>query len=105
MLRRIIYFHVYIILDFHIRYKHDSVICQLECACLHKPANMVLFFVKGNENAYPKWRALKKMYRVVTQKKRGNIKCHATHCALFSSNENISCIMLNTDILLLYLQV
>ena len=72
MLRRIIYFNVYIILDFPITYRNDSVICQLECACLHKTVNMVVLFVKSNENTYPKGRALKKMYRVVPQKKRGN---------------------------------
>jgi len=72
MLRRIIYFNVYIILDFPITYRNDSVICQSECACLHKTVNMVVLFVKSNENTYPKGRALKKMYRVVPQKKRGN---------------------------------
>ena len=72
MLRRIIYFNVYIILDFPITYRNDSVICQSECACLHETVNMVVLFVKSNENTYPKGRALKKMYRVVPQKKRGN---------------------------------
>ena len=28
--------------------------CQSECACLHKTVNMVVFFVKCNENTYPK---------------------------------------------------
>ena len=28
--------------------------CQLECACLYKTVNMVVFFVKSNENTYPK---------------------------------------------------
>ena len=38
----------------------------------HKTVNMVVFFVKSNENTYPKWRALKQMYRVVPMTKRGN---------------------------------
>jgi len=33
---------------------------------------MVVFFVKSNENAYPKGRALMQMYRVVPQTTRGN---------------------------------
>ena len=39
------YFHVNIILDFPITYRTDSVLCQSECACLHKTVNMVVFFV------------------------------------------------------------
>jgi len=65
MLKTIIYFHVYIILDFPITYRNASVICQSECACLHKTVNMAVFFDRSNENAYPKGRALMKMYRVV----------------------------------------
>ena len=65
MLKTIIYVHVNIILDFPITYRNASVICQSECACLHKTVNMVVFFVKSNENTYPKGRALMKMYRVV----------------------------------------
>jgi len=57
MLRRIIYFHVYIILDFPITNKNASLLCQSEWACLHKTVNMVVFFVKSNENTYPKGRA------------------------------------------------
>ena len=34
---------------------------------------MVVFFVKSNENTYPKGSALMKMYRVVPQTKRGNL--------------------------------
>jgi len=33
---------------------------------------MVVFFVKINENTYPKGRALMQMYRIVPQTKRGN---------------------------------
>ena len=43
-----------IILDFPITYRNASVFCQSECACLHKTVNMVVFFVKSNENTYPK---------------------------------------------------
>ena len=64
------YFHVYIILDVPITYKNASVLCQSECACLHKTVNMVVFFVKSNENTYPKGRALMQMYRVVPITKR-----------------------------------
>ena len=70
MLRTPIYFHVYIILDFLITYRNVSVLCQSECACLHKTVNMVVFFVKSNENTYPKGRALVQMYRVVPITKR-----------------------------------
>ena len=72
MLRAIIYFHVYIILDFPITYRNASVLCQSDCACLHKTVNMVVFFVKSNENTYTKGRALIQMYRVVSITKRGN---------------------------------
>ena len=50
MLRTNIYFHVYILLDFPITYRNASVICQSKYACLHKTVNMVVFFVKSNEN-------------------------------------------------------
>jgi len=49
MLRTILYFQVYIILDFPITYINASVLCQLECACLHKTVNTVVFLVKSNE--------------------------------------------------------
>jgi len=32
---------------------------------------MAVFFVKSNENTYPKGRALMQMYRIVPQMKRG----------------------------------
>ena len=73
-LRTMIYFHVYIILDFPLAYRNTSVLCQSECACLLNSVNMVVFFVKSNENTYPKGRALVQMYRVVTQTKRGNFE-------------------------------
>ena len=66
MLRTMIYFLDYIILDVPITYKNASVLCQSECACLHKTVNMVISFVKSNENTYPKKRALMQMYRVMT---------------------------------------
>ena len=72
MLRTPIYFHVYILLDFPITYRNALVLCQSECACLHKTVNMVVFFVKSNENTYPKGRALMHMYRVVPITERGN---------------------------------
>ena len=56
VLRTPIYFHVNIKLDFPITYRNASV--QSECACLHKTVNMVVLFVKSNENTYPKGRAL-----------------------------------------------
>ena len=65
MSKIIIYFHVYIILDFPVTYRNASVLCLSECACLHKTVNMVVFFVKSNENTYPKGRSLMQMYRVV----------------------------------------
>ena len=58
-------------------YRNASVLCQSECACLHKTVNMVVFFVKNNENTYPKGRALMQMYRVVPKTKRGNWRCRS----------------------------
>ena len=62
MLRTLIYFHVYIILDFPITYKNASVFCQSDCACLHKTVNMVVSYVKSN--TYLKGEALMQMNRV-----------------------------------------
>ena len=70
MLRTIIYFHVYINLDFPITYRNASVLCQSECACLHKTLNMAVFFVKSNENTYLKGTAPMQMYRVVLKTNR-----------------------------------
>ena len=67
-----IYVQVNIILDFPITYKNASVLCQIECACLHQTVNRVFFSTKNNENTYPKWRALMQMYRVVPKSKREN---------------------------------
>jgi len=39
---------------------------------LHETVNIIVFFVKSNENAYPKGRAFMEMYRVVPIMKRGN---------------------------------
>jgi len=72
MSRTMIYFDVYIILDFPITYRYTSALCQSKCACLHKTVNMVVFLVKNIENTYPKGRALMQMYRVVPITKRGN---------------------------------
>ena len=41
-------------------------------ANVYLTVNMVVFFVKSNENTYPKGRALIQMYRVVPKTKRGN---------------------------------
>ena len=75
MLRTMIYIHVYIIhvLDFPITYRNASLLCQSECTCLHKTVNMVVFFVKSNENTYPKGGAFMQIYKVVTTTKRGNV--------------------------------
>ena len=70
MSRTLIYFNVYIILDFPIAYRNASVLCQSDCACLYKTVNMVVFFVKSSENTYPKGRALMQIYRVVPKTKR-----------------------------------
>ena len=83
MSRTIIYTHVNTI--FPITYRNASVLCQSEWACLHKTVNIVVFFVKSNENTYPKGRALMQMYRVVTIRKRGN-------CTYINDGDNsISC--------------
>ena len=74
VLRTMIYFHVYIILDFLITYINASVLCQSECACLHKTVNMMVFFAKSNENTYPKGRALMQICRVVPITKRVNTR-------------------------------
>ena len=50
----IIYLRVYIILDFPITYRNISVLCQSECACLHKTVNMAVSFVIGNKKYQPK---------------------------------------------------
>ena len=76
MLRTLIYFHVYIILDFPIAYRNASVICQSEGTCLHKTVNMVVFFIKSIENTYPKGSAIMQMYRVVPQTKEGSQSRH-----------------------------
>ena len=52
-------------LDFPMTYRNASVLCQSECACLHKTVNMVVFLVKSNENTYRKGKAL--MQRELTE--------------------------------------
>ena len=59
------------------------MLCQLECACLHKTINVVVFFVKRNENdTYPKGRPLIQMYRVVPITERA-------HHTLFVTYKNV----------------
>ena len=41
---------------------------------IHKTISMVVFFVKSNENTYPKGSTLMQIYRVVPITKNGNIK-------------------------------
>ena len=53
--------------------------------CKYKTVNMVIFFVKKNENTCPKGRALMNMYIVVLQTKRGN-----KHVSKRHSNNNDS---------------
>jgi len=50
MLRTSTYFHVSIILDSPI----TNASVSIRMPCLHKTVNMVVFFVKSNENTYPK---------------------------------------------------
>ena len=49
-----------------------SVLCQSDCAFLDKTVNTAVFFVKSNENTYPKGRTLIQMYRVIPQTKIRN---------------------------------
>ena len=69
MSRTILYFHVYILLDFPITYRNASVFCQSECACVHKTVNVAVFFVENNENTYQKGRASMQIYKVVPRRK------------------------------------
>ena len=62
------------IINFSIAYRNSSVLCQSECAYLHKTVNIVVFFVKSDKNINPKRRALMQMYRVVPITKIMN--CH-----------------------------
>jgi len=80
MLRTLIYIHNYITSDFPITYRNASVLCQSECACLHKTVNMVVFLVTSNENTYQKGGAIVQMYRVVSITKRGNTATKTTYC-------------------------
>ena len=84
MSRTIQYFHVYIRLDFPIAYGNASVICQSECACLHKTVNLVVFFVKINDNTYANWKA-HTIFRVVPITKRGN----CPRCMASSTNDSL----------------
>ena len=71
--KALIYFHIYILFDIPITYGIALVLCQSECTCLHKTVNIVVFFLKSNENTYAKGRALMQMYRVVPITKRGHV--------------------------------
>ena len=118
MLRTIINVHVYIILDFPITYINASVLCQSECACLHKTINMVAFFVKSNENTYPKGRALMQIYRVVPKTKRGSwlyywgnkqvnnvVKVQLFLCILHDVNDNFIKLILKLLLQYMYTKV
>ena len=59
-------------LDFPITHiGNASVLCQSECECLHKTVNMEVFFLRMMKISYLKGKALKQMYRVVSQTKEG----------------------------------
>ena len=47
---------------FRLSYNIRNVVmlCQSECACLHRTVNMAVFFVISNKNTYPKGRAPQK---------------------------------------------
>ena len=62
MLGTIIYFHVYIILDFPITCRNAEVLCQSECACLHKTVVCGSF-------------SLLKVMKIPTQKGEHSCKC------------------------------
>ena len=47
--------------NIRLSYNNAAVLCQSECACLHKTVNMVVFFVKSNENNHRKGKALMQM--------------------------------------------
>ena len=67
LLRTIIYFHVYIILEFPITYRNASVFFSMRMRMSTSNSNH-----DSTENTYPKGRALMQMYRVVPITKRGN---------------------------------
>ena len=73
----IIYVCDYIILDFLIKYRNTSVICQPECAWLYKTVNMVVFFVKTNENTYQKGEHLCKCTKLSLKQKSGSIALYS----------------------------
>ena len=55
MSRAIIYVRVNVILDFPITYRNATMsimICQSQCASLHKTVNMVVFFVKSKKGGH-----------------------------------------------------
>ena len=49
-----IYFNVYIKLDFPITHRNAEVFCKLESAYLHNTVNMEVFTVKSNKKKIPK---------------------------------------------------
>ena len=61
--------NVNIMSDFSITYTNKSMLCQSECACLHKTVNMVVL-----KKSYTIVRKPMKMYRVLYETKRGHIK-------------------------------
>ena len=71
-----------ILLDFPITYRNASVLCQSECACLHKTLNMAVFFVKSHEKresthahvqSYP-YNETRELYKV-----QSVAQCHDQH--------------------------
>ena len=65
-------------LDFPITRRNVSVLCQSECAFLHKTVNTV---------------ALKQMYRVVPRTKRRNLQTHSVFVFSFSLDTGVSLII------------
>ena len=61
-------FHI-IRLSYNIwKYRNASALCQSECICLHKTVNRDIFFVRSNENTYPKLQMYKCTVFPITKK-------------------------------------
>ena len=69
--------------------KNVAVHWQSECASLHITVSMAGFFVKTNQNVYPKGRALQRIYRVVTHTKKEN---GVVLCYTFGDNTDLNII-------------
>ena len=61
---------------------YDFLLCQPDCAFLHKTVNMVGFLCKNDENTYPKRRSLMLMYKVVPLTKSGPMQKRCFHVEL-----------------------